>query len=92
MFAPRPAGSTQRRPALPGNVQRRRIERAVHDPHGASERFDPAFVLGMQCQACGKLGTSPRSEVQEAVRAHAESCPARHRVSAVAVRVYYPKQ
>lgn len=74
------------------DVLARRIERAIHDPQSASERFDLDFVLAMRCEACGKLGMAPRRSIRAAVEDHAGSCPRRHDVSSVAVRVFYPKQ
>lgn len=91
MFNSRPRGSTLARPATLANTMRRRVERAVHDPHGASERFDPAFELVMICNVCGKAGTAPRAQVSEAIRAHVEEKHPHHDGS-VAVHVLYPKQ
>lgn len=86
-FKPRPP-----RPATGVTILSRRIARAVHDPHDSRERFDPDFILALRCSACGKDGLAPRRHIQAAVEEHAASCPRRHEVSAVAVRVFYPKQ
>lgn len=84
----RPPGTTLRRPDPLG----RRVARALYDPHDARERFDPDFMMGLQCQACGRVGAAARRDVSAAVADHAETCPRRHVVDSVAVRVYYPKQ
>lgn len=97
MFTARAQGSTLRRSlnASRGTVLRRKAEVAVHDPHDARERFDPEFVLALQCQRCGKHGQARRKDIHEAIRVHIEEeCPRRHVASdePVAVRVFYPKQ
>lgn len=91
MFKPRGAGTTLLRPPTAATVIRRRIERAVHDPHAAAERFDPDFELVLHCAICGRAGTAPRRLVADAVRAHVEERHADHD-GPVAVRVLYPRQ
>lgn len=69
----------------------RRIETALVDPHGGQDRFDPEFMLALQCLTCGKIGQARRKDVREAIRDHIER---KHTTDdeAVHVRVLYPKQ
>lgn len=74
---------------------RKQVEVALHDPHGAAERFDWTFPLLFQCSRCNRIDQAERIHIHEAIRVHvSEDCPQRH-VAAddpVVVRVFYPKQ
>lgn len=89
-FRARAVGTTLRA-ATTGTVLRRRLERAVVDPHDASERFDPDFVVGMVCEVCGRCGTTPIRHRREAIREHVETRHAGHD-GPVVVRILYPRQ
>lgn len=79
----------------PSEADRRKVATAVNDPHGASERFSPDFVLMFQCGRCEKVGYAPRKMISEAMRAHTlEECPMGPPLTAdpIPIRVFYPKQ
>jgi hypothetical protein len=72
----------------------RRAEEALRNPHDSKERFDNQFPVSFRCPHCGLLGHGPRSQLQDAVREHRETCSARH-VKAdepLAMQILYPKQ
>jgi hypothetical protein len=83
MFTPRSRGATLKR-----------AREAILNPHDSKERFDNDFQVTFRCPHCDKLGHGPRSQLQDALREHRETCSARH-VKAdepSVMQILYPKQ
>lgn len=64
-------------PRMKGVTLRRRIDKALHDPHDGQERFDLEFPVATKCEFCGKIGYGPRRHMREAILEHQKQCPAR---------------
>lgn len=80
MFKPRPCGLT--------------LERALHQPHPASERFDQEFPTVAQCQFCQKHVYAPRAVIRDEMKDHwANHCSARrtHADDVREARILYPR-
>ena len=79
-----------------GWTLRRRIDRALYEPHGdnGKERFDPEFPVATRCEFCGKIGYGPRRHMQEAIREHLKQCPAkrtRNKAEEYRTDIWYPR-
>jgi len=91
MFKPRPPGTTLARPATAKTITRRAAEHAIHDPHEASERIDPEFMLTLRCRTCGRIGQAQRKYVRAAINEHVERFHSADDPG-VHVEILYPKQ
>jgi hypothetical protein len=81
--------------ARPQGHTLKRAQESLHAPAPADERFDPNFIVTMQCDACGKLAVGPRSLMREAIAEHKRSdCSARRTKTdePQTMRLYYPRQ
>ena len=79
-------------------MPRKDVDKQVLDaltrPHSSAERFEFDYPVAFRCPDCQQLGHGPRSQMQEALREHARTCPARrtHADEPKVIQVLYPRR